>query len=175
MTGLNDGRNHPCNEPTGEGFCVLAANHDGECSRWTKTDRYIPEVAPQPLSAWSDAALVLAAKRAFARFLSGADSVEAHTRLTRIAHRLMREERARGARDDILKTRPTSPAPAPDETLRSAEMSVTDELWEALCDLQEEYNCWCDARDDKAPAHSPACAKARRATARITESSLDGE
>lgn len=46
-------------------------------------------------------------------------------------------------------------------------MSVADELWEALCDLQEEYNCWCDSRDDRAPSHSPACARARRAVARI--------
>lgn len=54
----------------------------------------IPEVEPKPLKEWADSTLVLAEKRALTKHLSGGESMEAHGRLSRIAHRLMAEERA---------------------------------------------------------------------------------
>lgn len=72
--------------------CMHGCN--AEMWPYVNSDRYIPEGTPQPVSEWSDSALVLAAKRALVKELGDVDGAEARTRLTRIAHRLMREERA---------------------------------------------------------------------------------
>jgi hypothetical protein len=48
---------------------------------------------------------------------------------------------------------------APPST-ETALRNVASQLYAALCDFQNEPNCWCDAGDG-APMHSPACAFAR--------------